>query len=303
MVEYDEYKSRGNQASGCPSREELTKRPGETCKRYAGTTAVLQVEIAGNGCEVLLDTGASRSFINPKTVELLGLKSDKLRTYVSGRRCELPVIRARAEGSRDNGAKEIRRMTPPEQACEILAKQVASMKAEEAAVLLRPPAKRYRALVRAGAKVPIDSIVQQAKAGMRSLTEPVRGLCYIMVLPGAGEVGAHRLRDERQGALCCALIGQGRSCVRKARLQAILQAPANIVTVGDEEETPWPTAKLDYSHFDKGIGSEEMREVPKEILDVLRAHRAVFPEALPERLPPKRPHDHHILLVPGKLHT
>ncbi|CDI87821.1 OSJNBa0042F21.10 protein, related [Eimeria praecox] len=84
---------------------------------------------------------------------------------------------------------------------ELLAQQVAGMKAEEAAVLLRPPPKGYKAHARAGAKVPVDSIVQQAKVELQSLGEPVRGLCYIMALPKAGGVGAHRLRDERQRAL------------------------------------------------------------------------------------------------------
>lgn len=40
----------------------------------AGTAAVLRVVIAGQRCEALVDTGASRSFINPDTVRKLQLK-------------------------------------------------------------------------------------------------------------------------------------------------------------------------------------------------------------------------------------
>ncbi|CDJ36500.1 LOW QUALITY PROTEIN: uncharacterized protein EMH_0087940 [Eimeria mitis] len=141
-----------------------------------GRTAVLQLEITGYRCEGLLDTGASRSFIQPTVVERLGLRtralseeyfftvangenikihrevprlaiicggecftgnflvgqvpyavilgidwldrykvawffgSDKLRTYVKGKVCDLPVLRKEGErpteitGKGDTGA-------------------------------------------------------------------------------------------------------------------------------------------------------------------------------------------------------
>ena len=47
--------------------------------------------------------------------------------------------------------------------------------------------------------------------------------------------------------------------------------------------------------------STEAPDSPLEILEVLRRHREVFPDAMLAGLPPKRPHDHLILLVPGEL--
>lgn len=44
----------------------------------AGTAAVLRLEIAGRRCEALVDTGASKSVINPDTVKELQLKVQQL---------------------------------------------------------------------------------------------------------------------------------------------------------------------------------------------------------------------------------
>ena len=175
----------------------------------AGATAVLRVELAGSPCEAVLDSGAPKSFISPKTVErlqrkvrrlpkdhrftvatgkqlridrvvtgltmwcrharffgnllvgtvpyelVLGLdwltehkvawyfQSDKLRTYVNGQWCELPVVRTGEAKLQGNSPTVVHPRTPAEQAYEILAKQVAGMSAEQAAILLRPPPRRY----------------------------------------------------------------------------------------------------------------------------------------------------------------
>ncbi|CDJ62968.1 hypothetical protein ENH_00030490, partial [Eimeria necatrix] len=255
--------------------QEDTTPQGTLCS--VGVTAVLRVEVAGNQCEALLDTGASRSFISPGAVERLQLRtrklpeehvftiangaqlridrvvkgltmwcgtarlagdflvgpvpydlvvgldwltthrvawyfqSDKLRTYVDGQWCDLPVVRA-AEATQRNGSTQ-------------------------------------------------------------------------------GTL------EERQGALCCALVETSLSNPRRQCLKAL---PASAYT-DDEETSPWPTAKLEYSNFDTWLNSEEAQETPRVILEVLCANRAVFPDKLPTGLPPKRPHDHRILLVPGKL--
>ncbi|CDJ64945.1 hypothetical protein ENH_00085700 [Eimeria necatrix] len=60
-------------------------------------------------------------------------------------------------------------------------------------------------------------------------------------------------------------------------------------------------AKLEHTLFDEWITSPEAQDTSCEVAHVLHEYRAVFPDTLPKGLPPKRAHDHHILLVPGKL--
>ena len=67
------------------------------------------------------------------------------------------------------------------------------------------------------------------------------------------------------------------------------------------EESTWPTATLDYTRFDEWIDSTAALATPHMITEVLREYRRVFPDQLPPGLPPRRPYDHRILLVPGKL--
>ncbi|CDJ67620.1 hypothetical protein ENH_00038840 [Eimeria necatrix] len=73
------------------------------------------------------------------------------------------------------------------------------------------------------------------------------------------------------------------------------------VTAESDEESPWPMAKLEHTLFDEWIHSTEAQDIPSEAAQVLHEYRAVFPDTLPKGLPPKRPHDHHILPAPGKL--
>ena len=53
--------------------------------------------------------------------------SDKLRTYVNGKWCELPAVRTVAEKPKGRGTTEVRTKTPEEQAYDIFDKQVAGM--------------------------------------------------------------------------------------------------------------------------------------------------------------------------------
>ncbi|CDJ66527.1 hypothetical protein, conserved [Eimeria necatrix] len=132
--------------------------------RYVGATAVLRVELAGSSCEALLEIGASRSFISPKTVERLQLRSDKLRTYMNDQWCELPVVRTGKETLQGDSHIVAPPKTSAEQAYDILAKQLADMSAEEAAIFLRPPPKRYKSHAKTKAKARITSLVRQAAA-------------------------------------------------------------------------------------------------------------------------------------------
>ncbi|CDJ62243.1 hypothetical protein ENH_00009170 [Eimeria necatrix] len=297
----------------------------------AGATAVLRVELAGSPCETLLDTGASRSFISPKIVERLQLKvrrlpkehrftvdtgaqlridrvvtgltlwcghtrfsedvlvgpvpydlvlgldwltehkvawyfqSDKLRTYVNGQWCELPVVRTGETTLQRDTATVVHPRTPAEQAYEILAKQVAGMSAEEAAAYLRPPPRRYKSHAKTKAKARITSLVRQAADDTNDISTPLQG-----------------------------------SKPTSSGCRSLLASTASVAAESDEE-SPWPTAKLEHTLFDEWINLTEAQDIPCEVAQVLHEYRAVFPDTLPKDLPPKRPHDHHILLVPGKL--
>lgn len=108
---------------------------------------------------------------------------------------------------------------------------------------------------------------------------------------------ALRFVDERQGALCRALIGHNHGRPSSDSLHA----PCVRLNAEDEQEPPWSTANLESTQSDAWVESAEWQDTPLDVLELLRAHREVFAETLPTGLPPKRPHDHHILLVSGRL--
>ncbi|CDJ65619.1 hypothetical protein ENH_00008080 [Eimeria necatrix] len=191
-------------------RETCTKEPYDQrgALHYLGATAVLRVELAVSPCEAFLDTWASWSFISPKTVERLQLKS-----YVNGQWCELPVVRMGEQTLQGDSHIVAPPTTPAEQAYDILAKQVAGISAEEAAIFLRPPPKRYKSHAKTTAKAWITSLVRQAAAEAKSLRAPLHGLHYTLALTNVGSSVALRFTDEWQGALCCTLMGQAmRQC-------------------------------------------------------------------------------------------
>ncbi|CDI86132.1 hypothetical protein EPH_0068680 [Eimeria praecox] len=94
----------------------------------------------------------------------------------------------------------MRQRTPAEHAYVIIARQVAGTSTEQVAAILRPPPQRYQAHARAGAKVLIDSLVQQDKAN-------VQGIYRIVASLDAGNTVGVRRIDERRGGLCYAWIG------------------------------------------------------------------------------------------------
>ncbi|CDJ47222.1 hypothetical protein EBH_0071610 [Eimeria brunetti] len=226
-------------------------------------------------------------------------QSDKLRTYVNGQWCDLPVVRANDVKQRKGSTQGMRQRTPAEQTYDILAKQVAHMTREEATALLRPPFKRYKLPSKRKRKAVVAALIQQATESTACISHPLQGLYAILVLPAMESYVALRLVEERQGALCYAMVEASSPNLQ----QQCLKAPLPPALPDDEEISPWSTAKLEYSQFDTWLTSAEAQATPRAILDVLCAHRAVFPDKLPTGLPPKRPHDHRILLVPEKLPT
>ncbi|CDJ67635.1 hypothetical protein ENH_00039120, partial [Eimeria necatrix] len=253
-----------------------------------GATAVLRVELAGSPCAQLridrvvtgltLWCGHARIpgdfLVGPVPYGLvLGLdwltehkvawyfQSDKLRTYVNGQWCELPVVRTGEATLRGDSSVAAQPRTPAEQAYEILAKQVAGMSAEEAAIFLRPPPRRYRPHAKKKAKARITSLVRQAAADTKDLKAPMHGLHLILALPEAGPAMPLRLSDEWQGALCCALIGTHPA-------SSSWHTPSAITVSGEtesDEESPWPQAQLEHTLFDAWIHSTEAQDIPREI--------------------------------------
>ncbi|CDJ64476.1 OSJNBa0079C19.6 protein, related [Eimeria necatrix] len=171
------------------------------------------------------------------------------------------------------------------------------MSAEEAAIFLRPPPRRCKSHAKTKAKGRITSLVRQAAADTNDLRTPLHCLHLLLALPEAGSAVPLRLSDEWQGALCCALIGNQPT---SSGWGSPLASTASVAAESDEG-SPWPMAKLEHTLFDEWITSPEAEDIPCEVAQVLQEYRAVFPNTLPKGLPPKCLHDHHILLVPGKL--
>ncbi|CDJ50412.1 hypothetical protein EBH_0033510 [Eimeria brunetti] len=170
---------------------------------------------------------------------------------MNGQWCELPTVRTCAKKSKGGSAAEALNRTRVEQAFDILAIQVAGMNAEETPVFLLPAPKRCSSHTRARGKVRIASLVQHANENAKCLRDPLHGFHLILALPQAGGTVAFTLPDNGQEGLSCALIGQ----YSTHSGQAIQEAPAVKAAVKDKEESPWPTAKLDYTQFNAWVQS------------------------------------------------
>ncbi|CDJ53050.1 OSJNBa0042F21.10 protein, related [Eimeria brunetti] len=167
----------------------------------------------------------------------------------------------------------------------------------EAAALLRSPPKRIKQRIKPGKKVPIKALIEQEKVNATGLRTPLQGLKMVLALPQVEESVVLRLPEEQQGALCCAISRHDNS-----QADEVLPTPsADITHARDGEESPWHTAKLEFTLFDEWMQSPESQDLPQEIREALQKRRHVFPDSPPRGLPPKRPHNHHILLAPGKL--
>ncbi|CDJ47229.1 hypothetical protein EBH_0015150 [Eimeria brunetti] len=191
-------------------------------------------------------------------------QSDKLRTYVNGQSCDLPVVRANDVKQRNGSTQGMRQRTPAEEAYDILAKQVADMTREEATALLRPPSKRYKSPSKGKRKAVVAAQIQQATESTACIRHPLQGLYVILALPAMESNVALRLVEEWQGALCCAMVEASPPNLHQQYLKA-LPPPA---LPDDEETSPWSTAELEYSQFDTWLTSAEAQATPRAILDV-----------------------------------
>ncbi|CDI75478.1 Reverse transcriptase, related [Eimeria praecox] len=138
---------------------------------------------------------------------------------------------------------------------------------------------------------------EQARANTTGLRSPLQGLNMVLALPEIDESVALRIPEEQQKALCCALISHDNT-----QAEEVLPTPAADIThATDDKDSPWHTAKLEFTLFDEWMQSPESQDLPQEIRKVLQTSRHAFRDSLLPGLPPKRPRDHRILLAPGKL--
>ncbi|CDJ49652.1 OSJNBa0079C19.6 protein, related [Eimeria brunetti] len=206
-------------------------------------------------------------------------QSDKLRTYVNGQWCDLPVVRANDVTQRNGSTQGTRQRTPAEQAYDILAKQVADMTREEATALLRPPSK-YKPPSKGKRKAVVAALIQQATESTACISHPLQGLYVILALPAMESNVALRLVEEWQGALCCAMV---ETTPPNPHQQCLKALPASALP-DDEETSPWPTAKLEDSQFDTWLTSVEAQATPRAVLDVEAPYEVSDLRMTPEQL-------------------
>ena len=113
-------------------------------------------------------------------------QSDKFRTYVNGRRCDLPVEWRRARPSETGKLLKAQSSTPAEEAYKLPSQQVSRMTAAEAAKLVRPQSKRYMSHRERNKRVPIKMLLQEAKADTAKLQSALDGLHTAVLLPASG---------------------------------------------------------------------------------------------------------------------
>ncbi|CDJ54045.1 hypothetical protein EBH_0073890 [Eimeria brunetti] len=168
-------------------------------------------------------------------------QSDKLQTYVNGRRCGLPVQRKELKPPTDAPATTEPAKTSADSAYDALAQQVARMTAGEAATLLRQPPKCYKSRHRAGDRVKIKDVLREARKDTAALERALEGLHFVAVLPEAEPDWVVDVPLERQGPLLCAIVEHYQATVREPDAKpAAIGAPA----ADDTDDSPWPTAKL-----------------------------------------------------------
>lgn len=227
-----------------------------------------------------------------------------LRITVAGRPHMLPV-----ELVDINRSSPVSKQTNPPQprsefdkAYEALESEVAQMPLADATALIRPPSKRYKTHKNKRKRVPIKELMAKAAEATQGLRSPADGMNCITVLESDGTSPAVT-HSSQQLYFCAALArAQERAPVDDSDTpQRCLHSADQGDDVVDEEESPWPTAALQHSKFDAFIASEEAQRIPAPVLDVLKKYRHAFPDELPDGLPPRRPYDHRILLVPGQL--
>ena len=217
--------------------------------------------------------------------------TNTLHATINGEVCQLPVVCKTGLPilSKTKTSKAI--ATPAEDAYHALAQQVSQMTTEEASSLLRPPPKRYKTRCKAKARVRIDELVRKAHDSTSNLQSAADGLNAILAMP-------KDYQQPSQSQMLCALLQQELVPTNSSTEPNGPQVKAQ--TEVDEEST-WQSAPLQYTHFDRWLQSDSAQSLPSDVFELLKSHRLLFPDTLPPGLPPKRPYDHHILLVPGKL--
>lgn len=90
------------------------------------------------------------------------MQSDKLRTYLECEWCEIPILRALGKKKGGQYPQGVPR-TRAKQSYDLLAKKVARMSAEEAAVLMRLAPERYLTRASAGKKDSFKALLQQVR--------------------------------------------------------------------------------------------------------------------------------------------
>ncbi|CDJ36480.1 uncharacterized protein EMH_0087110 [Eimeria mitis] len=206
-------------------------------------------------------------------------QSDKLRTYVKGRWCNLPVLRKGSEPMRGALLDSEPTKTAVDHAYDELAKQVARMTAEEAAAFLCPPSERYKTQRRARGRIKVKDILRQAREDTAVLKGAIQGLNCVVVLPAAEPDRVVHTPIERQGPLLYAIVEH--KTATHDELGAVPSQPEGATTV-DKEESAWPKAKLEFTEFDAWSSSPEALRLPPQILAVLRQCRLLFPDSLPD---------------------
>ncbi|CDI82851.1 hypothetical protein EPH_0011430 [Eimeria praecox] len=235
---------------------EGSKMEGMLCTVCA--PVVLPVEVAGRSlgpapCDIVLGL----DWLTRHKVYCY-FQSDKLRTYLDGRWCELPLVRTHMAKRTEDENQVAPKRTPAEQASDLVARQVAQMTEEEATALLRSSPTRTKPRTKPGKKVPIKALIEQARANTTGLRSPLHGLNMVLALPEVDVSVALRIPEEQQGALCCAIISHANTQAKEA-----LPTPAvDIPHATDDEDSPWPTAKLEFALFDEWMQSPESEDLP-----------------------------------------
>ncbi|CDJ31924.1 uncharacterized protein EMH_0010710 [Eimeria mitis] len=164
--------------------------------------------------------------------------------------CDLPVLRREGERPMEYTGKGETDKTDADLAYEELAKQVAKMTAEEAAVFVRTPSKRYKAKHRKTGRIKIKELIDQARENAKELKGAIQGLNCIVELPEI-EVDLDRRRPiAKQGYIIGAMVQQ-RGNTREWK--RVANGPGKQENFEDKKESPWPNAILEFTEFDKWI--------------------------------------------------
>lgn len=228
-------------------------------------------------------------------------QDNTLTTYIGGHRHVIPVIRrATHNGFSTSPSVSIPTVrSPAEIAYETVTQQLARLSPTQVADLLCPPRNRSKPRRKSEARVPIKQLIAQTNAQTLPSTSPLQGLNIILSLPFIPHQPSAPSPFLYQGPLASAITN---TLSANNQLSTYQPKQSNSAEEVDEPSS-WPQAHLQYTTFGSWLDSEPARQLPPLILEVLKKHRLLFPDALPSGLPPKRPYDHHILLMPGKLPT